>query len=534
MKIFKVGIAVFLFLTAVLIGAFFYGQHWITTNLESLINSKPDRLYDFKFEEIEFQFFQRSIAIHQALILPFGPTEGVYVEGKVLEVFLNGVSLKDLYFRKVLKIGELKFDQPEFHIHIPLENTKAEKAGNAMKSLFGDILSRGRIQNFEIINAQAIIYLGEDRIGGLSNLNILAEELKTDSLTWSNPIPFEYGRILMAADSLFYDMNNGQQLRLGKVRFDTQTENISLKNIVLTYPEDLYTTSQKMDYQIDLFDISVDSLVFSGIAANSNFYSEVDIRARKLEIFDLRLEDFRNKSLPRPKDVEKPLFQGMVSKIGFPLKLDTLLITNGTISYGESVPSSGETFTLHFKEMNGTIFNITTIPEYQTIFGKFSGNFKTLIEGKGKVDVHLSVPYEKEEFDMEVDLRDFNLPDINQILKPIMNGSIVSGKLDRLNLKIHANSKQAKVKMIFDYSDLKMEILQKDREKKNLFKSTVANLALSQSNLPGNKKYLSPDFILERNIYRGPFFMLWQSTKEGMIQIVPGAAVKEFLKSSEK
>lgn len=534
MKILKIfGILAVIFLALLGFGIY-WGKNWVYQNLESVINAKPDRKYDFTFDKVEFSLLQKVILISEVKITPVGEQKGVFVEGKVAQVFLNKFSLYQLFMEKDIQIRELMFSQPEFVIHIPLENPEEEKAGEAMKSLFGDILSRGGIENFELGQASAVILLGEEKIGSFSDFNLVANDLRTDSLKWSYPIPFDYGRIFMSMDSLDYRLPNGQQLKAGKIIFDTNTQQFKMNDLSLKYIAGIREASKKMEFQNDLIDFELDSLVFSGLEANSNLYSDLDVRARKLEVAGLILEDYRNKDLPRPKDEIKPLFQGMVKKISVPLKLDTLRITNGAIAYGESVPGKNDYWNLHIDHLNGDIVNITTIDAYQKSFEHFDGNFTGKVEGSGTLKINLKVPYDKDEFDMEVDFTNFPMPKVNEILKPIMNGDIVTGDLVKMNLKIHGDPKKSTNTFRFDYTNLKMELFKKGEQKKNRFLSSVANVALNTSNLPGEKKYLTANYTVARNPNRGPFYLLWQSTKEGMMKIVPGGAVKEILSGQEK
>lgn len=160
------------------------------------------------------------------------------------------------------------------------------------------------------------------------------------------------------------------------------------------------------------------------------------------------------------------------------------------------------------------------------------GNFTGKIKNSGDLSIGLTIPYEQDEFDMEVELTSFPLPKINEILNPIMNGEIITGNLARLTIKIKADSIRSSNQFIFDYDDLKIELYQKGGDKKNKLTSTLANIALNSSNLPGQKRYLTANYTTQRNQYRGPFNLIWLSTREGIMQIVPGGMAREILNSS--
>lgn len=531
MKFLKIFAGLLILLFLIFGVGLFWGKSWINNNLESVVNADPDRKYNFNFDKLEISLLSQAILIQEVTITPMGQQLGVFVEGKVSEVLLGQVDILKLLFSKSLEIQNLSFLEPDFVIHIPKEN-KENKPGNALQGLFGDILSRGIIRNFELKSASALMQIGTDQIGSLSNLNILASELSTDSLKLNYPIPFDFDRILIGIDSISYLMGNGQKFKVGKIDFDSRSQNLKMEAISLLFPGSLREAAMDMEFQVDLIEFSLDSLVLSGIEANSNLYSDLDVRAKKLELTGLFLEDYRDKKLPRPQEEIKPLFQGLVSQVHIPLKLDSLQVINGTIVYGESVPKTNEFWQFHLDNLNGQFINLTTISEYQSAFGQLDGNFTAKIQGEGELTIGLKVPYSRDEFDMELDFRAFPLPRLNTILKPIMNGEVVSGDLRRLHILIHADSVRAVNQFRFDYSDLKIGLFQKDSQKKNKLLSTIANIALHTSNLPGDRKYSTAEYSTARNRYRGPFHLIWNSTKDGIMTIVPGGVAKEILNSS--
>jgi len=534
MKFLKVIVGILFAIVLMALASVYWGKTWINDNLESIINTDPDRKYNFNFDKVEINLFSQAILINEVKITPIGDQVGVSVESEVLQVKLNQVNILKLLSKKILEIKNLSFIQAVFDIHIPLESIEEDKPGAALQSLFGDILSRGEIQNFELTQANAIFLVGEDQFGSLNNLTILATELSTDSLKLNYPIPFDFQRVHISIDSIDYNLGNGQRFKTGKIDFDTDSQELKMYSLSLLYPDGQQEASTEKEFQVDLVEFRLDSLILSGIEANSNLYSNLDVRAQKLNVKGLFLEDFRNKNLSRPPDEVKPLFQGLLGKVNFPLKLDTLELTDCTIMYGESVPGKNDSWQFNLDNLNGKLVNITTITEYQSVFGHLVGNFTGKINNSGNVRIGLKVPYDQDAFDLEVELTSFPLPKINEILNPIMNGEIITGNLARLNIKIKADSIRSSNQFIFDYDDLKIELYQKGGDKKNRLTSTLVNIALNSSNLPGGKRYLTANYTTQRNQYRGPFNLIWKSTKEGIMQIVPGGVAREILINSEK
>jgi hypothetical protein len=534
MKFLKITAIVLVSLWALGGVAFYFGIKWVNKNLESLINSDPERAYNINFQTVDFNYFTRVIFISGVKITPVGPQKGVFVEGEVEQVELNKLDLVSLFLNKELALKELVFFKPEFVIYVPVENPDQEKAGEGLKNLFGDILSRGKIENFKLGQAEVRMMQNGEQTGNLRNFNVLATELSTDSLKVNYPIPFDYGRILISIDSVGHRFTNGHILKTGKIEFDTQSQELKIIAPSLKYAEGRREASTRREFQVDVVEMELDSMVFSGLEATSNLYSDLDIRAVKLEVSGLILDDFRNKHIPRPPDEVKPLFQGLVKKISFPLKLDTLRLINGAISYGELVPDKDEDWKFQLDHINGDLINVTSIPEYQARVGHVDANFTAKIDGAGSMTIDIDVPYVRDEFELKVGLTDFPLAKINEILGPLMNGRIETGDLVKLELEMHADSMKSVNRFRFDYTDLKMEIFRKGSQKKNRLMSVITNIMLNQSNLPGEKKYITSAHTTDRHRYRGPFHLIWKSTKEGILQIVPGNAAKELINTEEK
>lgn len=513
-----------------------WSEWWVNKNLPLILNANPDREYDVQFDQVQFDLIKRVILIEEVKIRPIGAKKSMSAEATVHQAFLSGIDPFRLFWDKNLQIGELMFSSPYFKVHfLPDSTSEGEKAGNALQGLFGDILSRGEIQNFQVGRANAQFYSGDSLLGELINLNLIATGLRTDSVRWTNPIPFDYDRIRISLDRLDYRFENGQELKVGKVSFDTDLAEVKVREgFSLKFAKDIRKVAQKMDFQTDLIEVEVDSLMFSGLEANTNLYSDLDIRAQKLHVFGLDFLDFRDKNKPRGTSPVKPMFQGLIQKIHFPLKLDTFKISNGKIQYSESVPGESETWRFQIDHLDGELIKLTSIDELQQAFGQVEGDFKGKIEGHGMLSAQVKVPFDREEFDMQLELTDFDLTRLNEILMPVMHGDIVSGKGHRLHVSIRAKESYADATMIFDYEDLKVELFKKGTQRKNRLVSTLANFALHKSNLPTEKKYRKPSFQVARDIHRGPFHLVWKSTKEGIIQVVPTATVQRLLESSEK
>ena len=86
--------------------------------------------------------------------------------------------------------------------------------------------------------------------------------------------------------------------------------------------------------------------------------------------------------------------------------------------------------------------------------------------------------------------------------------------------------------LIFNYDELKITILNNKDKKSGL--TWLANPMLRLVNMAGQKNYRTGKYKAERNMYRGPFNMMWNSLKEGLLLIVPSTTAQKLAGGNKK
>jgi hypothetical protein len=244
--------------------------------------------------------------------------------------------------------------------------------------------------------------------------------------------------------------------------------------------------------------------------------------------------DLRDKNKPRPDEPVKPLFEGMVELIPFPIKLDTIRIINSTISYQEIPAGKSERLMLNFEKVNGNILNMISSDSLQND-GILEMEVTSVLNGFAPIDVKINVPYGTSSFDLEANVSGFDLTALNSIFEPLGKFKVESGTLRAMTLKMDANEKGSSNRVSFDYENLRLEIFKSDGDKsKNGLLSSVANLMTSKENLPGSKNYKISNHWTTRNPYRAPFQLMWISTKDGLTAIVPSGLGNIFIPDDKK
>ena len=245
----------------------------------------------------------------------------------------------------------------------------------------------------------------------------------------------------------------------------------------------------------------------------------------------------RNKNLGRPADEHKPTFNGIIEGIPVALRLDSLQITNSTVSYSELGVKKHESGTVKFTKINGLITKITNVSENQNEWKQMTATIDSEIANVTPVKVDLAMPYNKESFALNVDVGSMNLNVLNPTLKPLAGVEIMSGQMQRIHYTMNAGQFTSQNKLIFDYEDLHLNLVKENsenKEKKQVLLSLIANSAIRSNNVPNDKKYLTADYESTRNIYRSPVNYIIQGLIHGFTKIVPGKGIQKLINKADK
>ena len=508
---------------------------WILeSRFENLINAEPDRSYNITYEDFNLNTFFNGITLDKVNITPLNKTKGTIINGTVDYAELTGFEWTKYLFDKSLKIDGLSFISPEFYINI-VEDTlskKKKKNGSSFQNLFNDILSRADLNQFEI-NDGAIVIKEEDSIiiGRVHRINILATDIETNSKQNTHIIPFKLGNVEVDIDSMFYQINPYTTAKLGTLKYSIANERIDLKNLSLQYDKDWIAISKQRGIQDDVMEFSLKSISITDINFNSNFWSDLDIEAHKMEIDSLTLSMKRNKNLKRPKDVEKQLFSGLINKIPNRIDLDSINIVNSTIIYGELSVNKEHTGVIEINDINGSITNLTTFAERKKEFGEFNASFTARLNDAANMTIDFQIPYDEDTFQLHTTLVDLDMKALSPSLKPLLGVEITDGNLRRLDYRMNASHYQSNNTLIMDYDNLQLLVYEEYDDgtlHKKGFMSSIANAAIRQQNLPEDKKYFTASYTTKRNIYRSPFQHIVAGALDGVQYIVPTRGVQSL------
>lgn len=519
-------------------GAIFYMEKWLSANLPSIVNQNENRNYDILFEDVDIRIFRGSIDFQNIMIVPLNDSLPTHVNGSVRKIRMSGVKIMELVFDKKVNITELRMEEPSFRLIRNDSTGRPAETSKAFQDLFRDIVSRGVIENFVLEDGTAELYIQKDtlvRFGQFTDLNILAEGLKTDSVTVMNTVPFQVDNIHTSLKNLQIQVSENQLFKMGELDFNYKDREFVFRDMSLKFKEPWTEEVKKMDVQLDMIEFDLKELKIISINTNSDPFGLWTVIADKIVLDSLVFHDGRDKNIPRPPDVVKERIEELIESIPFPVELDTLQIINSEISYSEIPRGKSEPGTIFFKELNAMILNVYSIDSAQRD-GELVIEADTKLNGVGAMKVTLKVPYNSGTFNLLATLGPMDMAKLNPTLEFMASVKIGSGKLRGMVLEMEADAYKSRNRFTIDYQDLEIDLSKMSDdgiEKKNAVLSKIASLAINRDNLPGTKNYRIPAYTTIRNRYRSPFNLIWLSAKDGFFEVLPSGIGRKIMDAKE-
>lgn len=519
------------------------GLEWrIEYKFHDIINSDPDRSYDITYFDFDLNTFFKGATLYEVCIEPLNPNSGTIITGHIEYAHIKGFAWSELFFGKRLKVHEIVLHQPLFEVILPIDST-INNQGEGFQELFGDILSRAKLNSFLIKNGSIVLSdpVSHEVKGQIKKINILATEIETDTLKLKNIIPFQVGDLNIDIASIRFKPNDYTEVKLEHLHYNLKSKELILNDISMGYSMGWIALSKRLGVQTDIVELNVKEIGIKQLEPSSNFYAQLDFEASKVSVDELNIKLQRNKNIPRPKDVSKPMFQDVINLIPLSFLIDSILISNSSITYSELRVNRNKPGSINIRDINGLVSNLTNMPKEQMNIGGLDAKLAASLSGKADINVVLRVPYDEEGFKLIVDVGELEMTTLNTTLTPSTGIEIVSGRMSKIQYYMNAGPILSQNKLVFNYNNLHMNLIDQksnNQANKRALLSLIANSGIRDNNLPSQKNYIIAAYQSERNIFRSPINYINQSLIQGFTRIVPvkvvGKTINNKMKEKEK
>lgn len=517
-----------LILSAFLLVIAFSVKFWLQQNFDEIINNNPDRKYHLSYQSLNINADFSGLKLSHINIAPRNENQKFTIAGDAGEIQIKDIHWHDLFFDRKAVIEHMVFHQPEINIYLANDSV-AQPSQQGMEFLLGDILERGKIKNFSIEDGRLNIYskTKQLKIASVAAININVKGLKTDKKISNHIIPFKFEFMTFAFNQIESQMDSLTRLYCQNIDYNSAAKTITINQAKVYHDHSLLEVSKKVGIQKDVVQASAREIKIRDIFSAS-FTDEWIVNAGNMIVDSLQLVSYRNKNLPRAPDQEKPMFLSIIKAIPWQISVDTMQLKNSNLSYLEVPEDETDAAVISFDNFYASIYNFSTIQQEQKEKDKLEIDVLCQINNSGKMKARLTVPYNDNHFWFNASISDLDALNLNQVLNPLLSIDVKKMNWHHLQITMSANKRQSNNEMIFEYDDLKLSI-KDDRNQHKKFKSLLTNMLVKSRNLASKKNYVQATYFTRRNPYRGPFNLMWNSLRDGMLEIVPTATAQKFV-----
>lgn len=457
------------------------------------------------YEKVDVKLLDRSAEVINAAI---------DIRGKMLKVDtirLNDIEILEYLTKKNIIIGDLKIANPEvkiFKLQKKDQDSSNSKKQNSLKNkirIKSVKVSGGSLKIFEKDSATHRFY---------SKLrDISMEQVRIDSSSLKESVPFNYDLILLNIDSLYYDLNDLQKLYVGDLVI--RNNDVKVADLQLKPKFSRSEHQQNISKETDWYDLEIDSIGISDFTWSlQNDSLKIGNSLTHIDKFNFVI--YRDKLQSDDTSI-KPLYSEMLRKMPVLLEIDSMSLTNGYLKYEEKIHADREPGTVDFSNMNFQINNISNVGLDRKDFPETMIRAQADFMESASLDVRWSfnIADTQDRFNIRGELGRIAAEQINEFMKPAMNVQ-AHGEIEDLYFNFSGGPFTAKGDMRLEYKDFKIEVLQKDGQEKNKVVSALANLIVK--NKAQNSKANHKDITVDRDRTKSFWNYLWNMIKNGALK----------------
>jgi len=505
-----------------------YTDRILDPYVRSLLEEQKPMNHRIEYGKIRVNLIEGLIKIMDVRIYPdtnLVKNENMWFEINVSTIKLTDFSIWKMLFHKSLIIGDLVCIKPEVYVHLPLvtaekiiEEVAEEKKPESKAPLLTNISLERMILaggNFQLIRNDTILASSPD-------INLTVQQINLVRNSKADPIGYTYGDVIVYLSDITLNPGSGlYNMSLGSLSYHKKDTTAVLKGFRMVPKYDKQEFFKHVNFQGDRLDVKVGRIDVARVGFR-RLLAGLPLKISCVRIDSVDADIFRDKNVP--VDLNRfPLFYNeSFLKLGLPLVLDTVMITNSKLVYSEIAEGKTTAGEITLNDFNISTYALSNVVTDSTIAHEMRLFVKAKLMDEGPMNIELALP-------LEGNLRDFRctgsvgamkLFPVNGMLEPLLKIIFKGGKLNRMTFDFTANDNVSKGWMEFLYQDLDVELLGSEPGKEKGFLSFMAN-AVAMSNNPAPGKDLKiVEIGMERDKNKGLIGYVWRTIQSGLVRTI--------------
>lgn len=501
--------------------------------VRSLLEETKPMGHNIEYDKIRVNLFKGSIFVKDVKIFPedtLSPDKVRY-NIAVATIQLTDFDVWEMLLNKSLIINDIIIEGPDFNIFLPkktvdaINEVKERQAPKAKEQLLTNIF----LERIIISGGNFKLYRSDTLLAATTDINFIAQAINLKRNSLEEPIGYTFGDISFSLKNIdLYPQSGLYDMKLGLLEASKKDSSLVLEGFKVIPKYNKTEFSKKLKFQTDRFDLKIGRIEIADIGLERWMNGEALIIS-KVKIDGIDADIYRDKNVPANPNLFPLFYNESFMKLKIPLYIDSLLIANSKILYGELALGRDVAGTILLDDFSLQSYNLTNQVEADSIknFMQLFVQAKIMSEGKMNIDLKLPLEEDLHTFECSGSVGAMDLKPLNDMLEPAINITFNGGKLNRMTFDFTANDNTSSGWMEFLFSDLDVALLKKDDDKQWGFVSLVAN-AVAVSNNPIEGKDLKVVEIgFERDKNKGIINYVYKTIQSGMVRtIIPSGKYK--------
>lgn len=425
---------------------------------------------------------------------------------KAERLSLRGFEYLSYFRKKKINFRILELDHPEFAFTTQ-EKTKPDSAAPNKSEKAKEI----RIENIKINNGKLLYARKTGREVQVSKFDLELRGFMLDDETVKKKIPFAFDSFVLNGDSLLYEMNPLETVRINNFKLTEKEAKLSGFQMIPNYSRSEYI--KVIPYEKDLILMHADLISIKDYLLDLEENGRLEIE--KVFIDNMKTEIYRDKRVnddPHDKD----MYSKMLRDLKLNLSIDTLEVKRSELSYEEKQEKTEETGKVFFTEFNVLGTSITNRKPAGQPFPQTKLKIACRLMGTSPMETHwdFKVSDTSDRFRIRGHSEDIPMESVNNFFVPAFHMRAEGGPIKKIVFDFTGDNTTAGGSFNMVYDDVKIAILKEDGREKNAFMSFLSGLFVNRQSKKEEDHIQVED--VERNPKRSFWNYYWNLTFEGI------------------
>jgi len=517
-------LGIFILLGGIQIYFSFFLDGQLKQTVVSRFHAATNNAYKLDIGNFDLELLGRQLTISDITVAKKADSTNTDIRATLKRFSISGIGFTKLLFSQKLNLKQIQLINPAIYITASSRQSNQHNQWSSFSQRLSDISLQllnqitipklsihGLLVDFNRSDLSVNPYLT------FRDSDIHLYDISIDSTLLTDQRIFPSDNITTAFRDIRYQTNDGlYNITADQIAFSSLECNLNISSLAVQPQLDKTSFAKQFDHEIDRIDLKVKDIDAHKI--NSRKLNRAEgLKAKHLTVSAPDIDIYRDKRPPFPPNNKPLLPQQMIKNIPFPVNIDSLMISDGDIRYSEQVAGTEQPGHIRFTNVSATLNSLTNIKEHwsgDTIVMNAQAN----VMGPAELNAQFRFPMGSNNQHISGSLTGMHMHPLNQALVPLASVRIDNGKILGMNFEMDLTEAHASGTMEFQYQNLKISLLNKQKNTETFgkkMKSVLANTFKVKSDNTG-ENIRTGAINVEREINKSVFNYWWKSMLSGL------------------